>query len=297
MNSSVWWLWGLSGYCLLFFGSVVAVLFWRARQRRERPPVNFEFLRGPGESLRRRNAKFDENLVFWIGGAALAPLCVAGVLFRGVLLLPRSFLFAGLIVVGVIMIAGVLLSGAVFYRRLQRWRADFLGYLGERMVGEHLEPLLAQGFRVFHDVPADGAKSDFNLDHVAVGPTGVALIETKTRRKGRARPGFKDHVVIYDGSHLIWPWGEDRHGLEQALAEADWLQKWIHQRTGLKVAVKPILTLPGWWVEQKARGPVTVVNSKSLPAAVRGNGAVSLSPEQIDLIARQLDALCRDVTD
>jgi hypothetical protein len=41
---------------------------------------------------------------------------------------------------------------------------------------------------------------------------------------------------------------------------------------------------------------VTVVNSKSLPAAVRGNGAVTISPEQIDLISRQLDALCRDVT-
>jgi hypothetical protein len=56
------------------------------------------------------------------------------------------------------------------------------------------------------------------------------------------------------------------------------------------------LTLPGWWVEQKVRGPVTVVNSKSLPSAVRGNGAVTLSPEQIDLIARQLDVLCHDVT-
>jgi hypothetical protein len=38
-----------------------------------------------------------------------------------------------------------------------------------------------------------------------------------------------------------------------------------------------------------------VVNSKSLPSAVRGNGAVTLSPVQIDLIARQPDTLCRDV--
>jgi len=297
MNPSVYWLWGLSGYCLLFFGSVVAVLFWRARQRRERPPVNFEFLRGPGESLRRRNAKFDENLFFWISGAALAPLLVATSLLQGLTLLPRSFQPAALIAVASILLVGIVVSGAILYRRLQRWRADYLGYLGERMVGEHLEPLLAQGFRVFHDVPADGAKSDFNLDHVAVGPTGVALIETKTRRKGRARQGFKDHVVVYDGTQLIWPWGEDDHGLKQALAESDWLQRWIHQRTGLQLAVKPILTLPGWRVEQKTRGPVTVVNSKSLPSAVRGNGPITLSPEQIDLIARQLDALCRDARD
>jgi len=42
---------------------------------------------------------------------------------------------------------------------------------------------------------------------------------------------------------------------------------------------------------------VTVVNSKKLPAAVRGNGGVALSPEQIDLIARQLNTHCRDVAD
>jgi hypothetical protein len=42
---------------------------------------------------------------------------------------------------------------------------------------------------------------------------------------------------------------------------------------------------------------VTVVNSISLPSAVRGNGTIILSPEQIDLIARQLDARCRDVAD
>jgi hypothetical protein len=66
---------------------------------------------------------------------------------------------------------------------------------------------------------------------------------------------------------------------------------------GLQLAVKPVLTLPGWWVEQKIRGPVTVVNSKSLPAAVRGNRTVTLSPKQIDLISRQLDPPCRDATD
>jgi hypothetical protein len=297
MNLTVWSIWGLSGYCLLFFAAVVSLLIWRSRQRRERPPAKFELLRGPGESLRRRVQGFDENLLFWIVGTAFLPLFVGVGLAQLVLKLPQAWQLAGLVLDGLVILAGIVVSAVVLYRRLLRWRADFLGYLGERTVGEHLGPLLTHGYQVFHDVPADGAKADFNLDHVAVGPTGVTVIETKTRRKGRARPGFKDHVVFYDGNQLVWPWGEDRHGLEQALAEADWLGKWILQRTGLKVAVKPILALPGWWVEQKARGPVTVVNSKSLPSAVRGNGATALSPEQVDLIARQIDTLCRDVTD
>ena len=50
-------------------------------------------------------------------------------------------------------------------------------------------------------------------------------------------------------------------------------------------------------MEQKARGPVTVVNHKQVPEAVRGDKARTLGAEQIDLIARQLDPLCRDVED
>ena len=180
---------------------------------------------------------------------------------------------------------------------MQRWRSDFLGYLGERFVGEQLEPLLAQGYSVYHDVPAQGTKKPFNLDHVVIGATGVALVETKTRRKRRARPGYKEHVVFYDGHQLIWPWGEDSFGPQQAVAEATWLERWIAERTGLKVAVQPILALPGWWVEPPAPGPVVVANAKNLPSAVRGSGRVVLTPEEVDLISRHLDTLCRTVTD
>lgn len=177
-------------------------------------------------------------------------------------------------------------------------RADYsLGLFGEREVAEHLTALIAKAYKVFHDVPANGRKKDFNLDHVTVGPGGVALIETKTHRKKRARPGFEEHKVFYDGRQLIWPWGEDCNELKQARAEADWLQKWIVQRTGIDTPVKPILALPGWWVEMKARGGVIVVNSKSVASAVEGRGAVILNAEQIDLIARQLEIVCRDVED
>ena len=58
---------------------------------------------------------------------------------------------------------------------LKRYRDDRLGYLGEREVAEHLMPLLARGCYVCHDVPTQGVKSDFNLDQVAVGPSGVAV--------------------------------------------------------------------------------------------------------------------------
>ena len=125
----------------------------------------------------------------------------------------------------------------------------------------------------------------------------MALIETKARRKGRARPGFKDHEVAFDGHQLVWPWGENRDGIDQAIYEADWLGKWIFGRTGLKLTVKPILTLPGWYVKEAPSPRLRVVNSKILADVVRGRGEVTLTPEKIDLIARQLDDQCRDVSD
>jgi type III secretory pathway component EscS len=245
-------------------------------------------------------AKSDENLALHLIWSALAPIGAASLVLMVVgKLQPLTWTTFGVGVGVAVLVFIVVLVVALRWqlRGLKRYRDDLLGYLGEREVAEHLMPLLARGHRVFHDVPAKGAKSDFNLDHVAVGPSGVALIETKTRRKGRARPGMKDHVVTYDGNQLIWPWGEDRHGLEQAIAEANWLGKLIHERTGIDTPVKPILALPGWWVESKARGVVTVVNSKNVAAAVEGKGQRVLSDEQVDLVSRQLDVLCRDVTD
>lgn len=290
-----------SVYLVLFTCGVAGVFIWKIKRRGGRRPVDFKLLRGPGESLRRRIAKSDEDAVLRVGGAAVVPILVTyPVLWTVAKLKPESWttLAVGLgAVIGVFALA-LFFAGRWMFRDLRRYRNDSLGYLGEREVGEQLEPLLARGYRVFHDVPAKGAKTEFNLDHVAVGPTGVALIETKTLRKGNALPGRKDHVVIYDGNSLSWPWGGvNRHGLDQAGNEAEWLARFIQERTGLQIDVKPILALPGWFVETKGRGPIAVVNSKNVAREVIGSGPRILSDDQVDLIVRQLDVLCRDVVD
>jgi hypothetical protein len=123
------------------------------------------------------------------------------------------------------------------------------------------------------------------------------VVETKTRRKGNAREGLKDHEAVFDGRQIIWPWGEERHGIEQTIAQADWLTKWIEANTGLKVQVKRVLTLPGWFVRESPSPIIRVVNPKILPDVIRGRGEVVLTLEQVDQIARQLDRICRDVAD
>jgi hypothetical protein len=241
--------------------------------------------------------KVDENAVPQLFIVAIAPPVAAYLLlFLSAKVFPKAPIIS-LLVGLVALVAGIILAASLILRYWSRYRNDHLGYLGERAVAEELDLLRAKGYRVFHDVPAEGRARDFNLDHVAIGPTGVAMIETKARRKGRVRDGYEDYKVFYDGKQLIWPWEENRDGLDQVVAEADWLREWIERKIGLKVYVKSVLTMPGWWVEQKARGPVTVVDLKHVCDAVEGRGDVVLNAEQIDLIARQLDQLCRDVED
>ncbi|MEZ5277059.1 MAG: nuclease-related domain-containing protein [Opitutaceae bacterium] len=233
----------------------------------------------------------------WVLGTALGPLLIAGVFVYTLPGLPADRIVFQLAAMGVILVGGIAIGGTLLFRRLNRMRDDRLGYLGERAVGEYLEPLKPDGYRVFHDVPASNGKKRFNLDHVVVGPTGVALVETKARRKRRARPGYKEYEASFDGRKVIFPWGEDTQGIKQAKAQADWLSNWITTRTGLKTPVRPILTFPGWFVKESPSPGIRVINPKILPQAVKGRGQQILSAQEIDLIARQLDSICRDVED
>jgi hypothetical protein len=298
MINQFWASVGFVAYLFLFTGIVFSIGFWRRSKRGDRDPLEFRLLRSPGEGLRRRMQTFDDNLFFYVSGAALVPPILTYLtLLLIAKLAPRTEPYLGLAITALVFGIVAYLCGRWLWGKFVENRNCALGYLGERTVAEALTPLWREGYRIFHDLPAEAGDRKFNIDHVVVGPTGVFAIETKTRRKGRARPGFKDHEVTFDGQQLVWPWGEDRHGLEQAESEARWLSEWLHRMTGLEVAAKPILALPGWYVKATARGIVNVVNAKALPSAVKGRGQRVLSDEQIDLIARQLEDCCRDVED
>lgn len=293
-----WVSWIICGYIVLFGLAVVGIAIWRAKQAKTKPPLEFKLLRAPGESLRRRIAQFAEDGIPKFLLVALVPLLVGIIALQTIIVFaPRTSLYLGLTIVACTMLIPIIFAGRYCVRQLLRYRDDALGYMGERAVGEALDPLAREGFRVFHDVPAQSKGKAFNIDHVVVGENGVFAIETKTRRKGRARPGYEAHKVGYDGKELIWPWGEDRHGLDQASSRAEWLSDWLNKMTGLNLTAKPVLVLPGWYVVPKGIGPVLVMNHKQVPGTVSRTVAAKLTPEQVDLIVRQLDAVCRDVVD
>jgi hypothetical protein len=289
----------LGGYSLVCLALLTGAVLWRHKNRKTRAPFpdNAKLLRGPGETLRRKLATLDEQIVYKLLAAFVIPLVVGTALAWIATHVSGTAQIVWLITAS----AGLLVSLVLVIRHLvigiERWRNTWLGYYGERVVAEALEPLKTGGFRIFHDVPAGDGKSAFNIDHVIVGPSGVFAIETKTRRKGRARAGFAEHQIIYDGRVLAYPWGEDRHGLDQAQRQAAWLRDWLGQLLGQPVPVQPVLTFPGWMVITRERGDVTVLNPRQIPAAVAlpAHSAAVLDERQLDLIARQLDARCRDV--
>lgn len=288
------------GYCALFLG-VFAFMFWlKARSRQDRAPFpdNTRLLRGPGESLRRKLAAMDEKVATDVAVSLAIPFIAVGIgLYFAKWCKDWPPLIAVTCVTILVFAALIVLQCRRLISLIDRRRNTALGYFGELAVAEALDPLKATGHRVFHDVPGDGpAGKAFNLDHVVIGPAGVFAIETKTRRKGRARTGFMAHEIIYDGRTLSYPWGEDTHGLEQARRQTEWLAAFLQQQLGRAVPVSALLVFPGWFIIRKGRGAVNVLNPRELPAAIESRNPVpALDAAAIDLISRQLEARCRDV--
>jgi hypothetical protein len=179
----VWVVYALLAYLILFMLVTGGLYLLRTARRKERPPEKFKLLRGPGETQRRRVQIADENLSFYIFGGAFVPVLIAWSVLLLVVYLPKRLILFGAAMAVLCFIASTIGATILLFRFLHRRRNDLLGYLGERAVAEYLEPLRAEGFRVFHDVPAEGRRKSFNIDHVLIGPTGVSVIETKTRRK------------------------------------------------------------------------------------------------------------------
>ncbi len=142
-------------YFMAFGAVAIALGRYFTKRQRTKPPLEVKFLRGPGESLRQRLAKYDEDLTITLPGAALAPI-IAGLATFAVLvwLAPRLRLTLALWIIAGVSIPVAVLSMRWFLQKMFRQRNDRLGYLGERAVGEALVALHSAGYSIFHDIPA-----------------------------------------------------------------------------------------------------------------------------------------------
>lgn len=151
------------GALVLLFG-LLSFRHWRAG-RGNKLPLTKRYLRPPGESLRLKLEKCDEkifDLLLWVFGAtALFGLGVYA-------LLTDSALVGGTLAASAV---AVMIYLALRFEKETKLRRDcYLGFLGERAVGEELNQLLADGWSVFHDVPfhENPNAKPFNVDHVVV---------------------------------------------------------------------------------------------------------------------------------
>jgi len=275
---------------ILFLLIPIFVIFWvvRATKReRAKSVVPFaELQRRPaGESARLKLEKYSDDLDTWLMAIVFIPVALALILAT-----QRKTNIATI----TLFLIAVAIVATVSWRKIRsllRGRDGYrLGFEGVRYVAEELNQLMADGFRVFHDVPFD----NYNLDHVLVGPPGVFVIETKTRRKPVSNGGEKAYKVTFDGAILHFPKGPDTDALDQVRRNRDTLSKWWSSATGDRIKARGILTIPGWFVEQIApSADVQCLNPKQIRSAVLRMTQVPLTAEQIQRASHQLEQKCK----
>ncbi|HEX5882777.1 MAG TPA: nuclease-related domain-containing protein [Actinomycetota bacterium] len=201
----------------------------------------------------------------WRMAATLGIGAGGGVL--GSLLAPRL----GLAPAGV---AAIVAGWALRFRPSRDARAWRQGAAGERRTARLLDPLERHGWAVLHDLAVPSSRA--NLDHLAIGPGGVFVIDSKQYR-GRLQ---------LDPSGRLW---HGRHPLAPTLRavsfEADQAAQVLPDPG---VVVVPIVAIHGAqvpWGKVVTDG-VPVVAARRLPSLLGGLPPM-LGPERVANLADQ----------
>lgn len=248
-----------------------------------RSPIKDEPLRLPGQSVEEERRRLIEDKFEM--PAAIAALTLGFMVtewwryYSGAP--PSPVLFTILAAVAVAFVVWR------YFRLRPRLRALRLAITGEKAVGQYLEGLRARGYRVFHDVIG----SNFNVDHVLIGPAGVFTVETKTWSK----PQHGDHRVVFDGRLLVvGRRPPDDRVVVQAFAQARWLRDLLAESTGRRLPVRPVVLFPGWFVEQKtgATRELWVLEPKAIQSFL-DNADQRFTPEDVAFVSLHLARIVR----
>jgi hypothetical protein len=265
------------------------LIIWKKHQlNKGKAPFTDNFLRSPGESLFNQIQDLNEKISDSFLEVILFPIIIALVL----LVCSTSSMFNQ-------TYTTILISAFVIFLIYYIWKILKhigkrqllrLGYDGEIASGQELNQLMLDGFHVYHDFRAD----KFNIDHIVVGPDAVYAVETKTRSKPRAKSNENNYKVISDGRTLQFPSYTGSEFLDQAERQAKWLQGWLIKAVGDPVTVKPIVLLPGWYVERKKLDGVPALNPKMVRQFLAQKQNI-ISQSLRTRIVHQLDQKCRDI--
>jgi Nuclease-related domain len=149
------------------------------------------------------------------------------------------------------------------------WRR---GAAGERRTARLLAPLERRGWAVLHDLAIPGSQA--NLDHLVIGPGGVAVIDSK---QYRGRLQLDQYGMLWHGRHL----------LISPLRKVRWEADQADEVLGIAdVQVAAIVAVHGAsvpWGRLDTDG-VTVVPARRVPGLLRALPP-TLGPERVAWLA------------
>jgi hypothetical protein len=268
---------------------MLALTLWRKYQlKKNKAPFTDNFLRSPGETLFNQIQDLSEKISIASFEFMFIPVFIAVVCLLTIS--TSNIIFIALI-------SAAYLAFMIYYTRkmlklIGERQLLRLGYDGEVAAGQELNQLMLDGYNVYHDLPSDKINK-FNIDHIVVGPDAVYAVETKAKSKSRTKR--KDsYKVISNGKTLQFPNYTSSEFIYQADQNAKWLQTWLSKAVGEYVSVKPMVLLPGWYVERTAPGGVPVFNPKMVRQFL--SGKEKILPQSLRTrIIHQLEQKCRDI--
>jgi hypothetical protein len=174
----------------------------------------------PGRSAlgayRRRRAP---ELAGWTRTLAWrVPLVAAAGVAGQVLAIQAGLPWAGLLGLAVAALVGWRLR----FRPSEQARTWRRGAHGERRTARLLDRLTRDGYVVFHDLAVPG-KTSANVDHLAIGPTGVFVIDSKQWTGS----------VHQSADGLVW---HNHHRLDRTLETVRWEAQAISRPLGTRAA-------------------------------------------------------------
>ena len=273
----------------LFAFGVAGFVYQHQRRRQRTSPISAGLLRPAGYTLSQQivDRQFDIASSFGFGLVSL--LLPYAVYLQQTLTTgsaPNSLLP---VVSGALLLTGAVTFGIFSLKRLGALRT---GLEAETAIGQALETMIARGYRVYHDIPADG----FNVDHLAVGPAGVFVIETKGRskplrlREGRRR---RDYEVTFRNGVLEFPGWKESAPVTQTLATTRWVNDWLSRSTGQPLEARPVLAIPGWWIERKSAPPPWITNGTKIEQVFANATGTPLDAQRIEQICYQIEQRVR----
>jgi hypothetical protein len=116
----------------------------------------------------------------------------------------------------------------------------------------------------------------------------VFAIQTHARPASANKQDPDDRIVTYNGRELFFPKGSDHGIVENAQMNAEKLSQWLTGQTEEPVAVRAIISLPGWTVRRTSSEGMPIINPKQFASLFEHIQPWQLPEATIESIERRL---------